>query len=163
MAHTRIRAMAATAMLRDDHRKVRELFSQYEAIGDRSATDSKLELFLELKKELSIHSELEEELFYPAIESLREERERAGGVVQEAREEHRTMKALLDELTDLQPEDEEFDSKIGSLIEVVSQHADQEEEEMFPYFEDLSKERQVQVSDELRIRKAELEAEYDED
>jgi hemerythrin superfamily protein len=163
MAHTRIRAIAATAMLRDDHRKVKELFSQYESIADRPATDSKLELFLEMKKELTIHSEIEEEIFYPAIESLRGQDEQAGELIQDAREDHRTVKTLLEELTDLEPEDEEFDSKIGTLMEVVSQHADQEEEQMFPFFGDLPKEQQVQVSDDLRIRKAELEAEYDEE
>jgi hemerythrin superfamily protein len=163
MAHTRIRAIIATAILRDDHRKVKELFTQYEKIGDVASGDSRLELFLEIRKELSVHSDIEEEIFYPAIESLRSKDEEAGNVVREAREQHQEVRTLLDELGELQPEDEEFDDRMKTLIESVTDHADKEEEQIFPYFDELSRDERVRVSDELRNRKAELTEEYGEE
>ena len=163
MAHTRIRAIIATAILRDDHRKVKELFTQYEKIGDVASGDSRLELFLEIRKELSVHSDIEEEIFYPAIESLRSKDEEAGNVVREAREQHQEVRTLLDELGELKPEDEEFDDLMKTLIESVTDHADKEEEQIFPYFDELSRDERVRVSDELRNRKAELTEEYGEE
>jgi len=163
MAHTRIRAIRATAILRDDHRKVKELFSQYQKIGDEEAADSKLELYLEIRKELEVHSDIEEEIFYPAIESLQSKDEEAGELVREAREAHQEVQTLLDELGKLQPEDEGFDDRMKSLIESVTDHADKEEEEIFHYFDELSRDERVRVSDELRTRKAELTEEYGEE
>ncbi len=163
MAHTRIRAILATAILRDDHRKVKELFSQYEKMGDEATADARLELYLEIRKELSIHSDIEEEVFYPAIESLQSKDEDAGELVREALTAHQEVQTLLDELGELQPEDEEFDDRMKSLIESVTEHADKEEEEIFPYFDQLSRGERIRVSDELRTRKAELTSEYGEE
>lgn len=163
MAHTRIRAMVGTAILRDDHRKVKELFSKYEKIGDEAVADLRMDLYLEIRKELSIHSDIEEEIFYPAIESLRSKDEQAGERVREARVAHQEVQTLLDELGELQPEDEVFDDRMKSLIESVTEHADKEEEEIFPYFDELSRDERVRVSDELRTRKTELTLEYGEE
>lgn len=163
MAHTRVRAFMATAILQDDHRKVKELFARYESIGDQAAADTRLELFLEIRRELAAHSDLEEEIFYPAIESLGSEDERAADLVREAREEHQEVLSLLDELAELQPEDGEFDDRMNALIESATEHADREEEEIFPCFDKLSRDERVRVSDELRIRKAERTEEDGED
>jgi hemerythrin superfamily protein len=163
MPHTRIRAVPATTILRDDHRRVQELLAEYEKIEDAGAADSKLELFLELRKELTIHAEIEEKVFYPAIESLKGQDPRAGARVRQALEEHEAVAVLLDELTDLQPEDDEFDAKVMELAERVTHHAEEEEEEMFPLFERLPKERQAEISEELRFRKVELTEAYDEE
>ncbi len=155
MAHTRIRAILATAMLRDDHRKVRELFSEYESLADGAPVGSRLDLFLEIQRELAVHSDLEEEIFYPAIESLRSKDGEAGDLVREAREDHQEVRTLLDELADLEPEDEAFDERMKILIERVTEHADREEEEIFPYFDALPRDERIRVSDELRLRKQE--------
>jgi len=163
MAHTRIRAIMATAILRDDHRKVKDLFSQYEQLGDEGAADSRLELFQQIRRELIIHSDVEEEIFYPAIESLGSKHGEARERVLEAREEHQGIRTLLDELGELQPDNEEFDDRMKALIESVSEHADREEEEIFPFFDDLSRGERDRVSDELRNRKTELAEEYGEE
>jgi hemerythrin superfamily protein len=153
----------ATAILREDHRKVKELFSQYERIGDEAAADSRLELYLEIRKELAVHSDIEEEIFYPAIDSLRSKDEEAGDRVHEAREAHLEIRTLLEELAEMQPEDDEFNDRMKALIESVTDHADKEEEEIFRYFDDLSPDEKTRVSDELRIRKVELTEEYGEE
>ncbi len=102
-------------------------------------------------------------MFYPAVESLKGQDPRAGARVRRALEEHEAVTALLDELADLQPEDDEFDAKLMELAERVTHHAEDEEEEMFPLFERLPKERQAEISEELRFRKIELSEAYDEE
>lgn len=163
MADTKVRSTKATAILREDHKKVKHLFSQYEKLKEDAEPDIKRGLFEEMKKELTIHATVEEEIFYPAIESLKAEDEEAGEIVSEANEEHKIVKTLLAELSELDPEDEQYNAKIKVLTENVKHHAEEEETDMFPFFEELDKERQDQISMELSERKAELTQEYDND
>lgn len=156
MSDTKVRSTKATATLRDDHKTVKHLFSEYEKLGDGAKAETKKSLFEQMKKELTVHAAIEEEIFYPAIRELEVEDEEAGEIVNEAEEEHKIVKTLLEELSELEPDDEQFDAKIKVLTENVQHHAEEEEEEMFPYFDDLPKERQEEISDELRERKAEL-------
>jgi hemerythrin superfamily protein len=163
MPDTKVRSTKATALLRADHKKVKHLFSQYEKLGDDADRETKRELFEEMKKELTIHATVEEEIFYPAIESLNTEDEKAGEIVSEANEEHKIVKTLLEELTQLDPDDDQYDAKIKVLTESVKHHADEEEAEMFPFFDDLDKERQEQISNELNERKAYLLQDYEDE
>ncbi len=156
MSDTKIRSMKATAALRDDHKKVKHLFSEYEKLGEKGKPEAKQKLFDEMNKELTIHATIEEEIFYPAIAELKAEDEQAGDIVNEAQEEHKIVKTLLAELSGLDPEDEQFDAKVTVLMENVRHHAGEEEKDMFPFFEDLPEERQDEVSEKLRLRKAEL-------
>ena len=79
----------------------------------------------------------------------------------ESQEEHKIVKTLLEELTDLGPEVEQFDAKIKVLTESVRHHAEEEVEDMFPFFDDLDKERQDEISSQMKERKAELMTEVD--
>lgn len=153
MSDTRIRIRKATALLREDHQEVKKLFSEYEDLGD-DATGRKSELFQEIEQALSIHAQIEEEIFYPAMAKV--EDEEADELVREAHEEHRIVKTLLEELSNLTPEDEDFDAKMKVLQENVLHHAEEEQEEMFPLFDDLDKEEQDRVSEQLAARKQEL-------
>jgi hemerythrin superfamily protein len=156
MADTRIRSLKATSILRDDHRRVKELFSEIESLGSEAEPESKMELFEEIRHELDAHATIEEEIFYPAIEELRGDDEEAGRIVDEAREAHETVKMLLEELGRLEGSDESFDGKVKILAESVEQHAEEEEETMFPFFDRLPEERRDEVTEQLRSRKAEL-------
>lgn len=153
MADTKIRTRKATALLREDHRKVKKLFSEYEALEDEEGTE-KGELFETIRQELTIHAQVEEELFYPTMEEIDDEEVKE--LVLEAHEEHKIVKTLLAELSELTPEDESFDAKMKVLMESVKHHADEEEKEMFPSFDDLPKEKQDEISERLRARKTEL-------
>ena len=154
MAQTKIRTKKATALLREDHRKVKKLFSQYEKLEDEDS-EEKGELFQTIQKELTIHAQIEEELFYPALEKVDDEETRK--LVLEAHEEHSLVKTYLAELSKMTPEDETFDAKMKVLMENVKTHADEEEEELFPCFEeDVPKESRDQISEQLRLRKEEL-------
>src|SRR5437868_3096257 len=103
MADTKLRIHKATAVLREDHRKVKKLFSEYEKLGKKDENE-KRELFETIKQELTIHSQLEEELFYPPLAATQEEELRE--LVFEAREEHQIVKTLLADLSNLTPDEE---------------------------------------------------------
>jgi hypothetical protein len=80
--------MDAITMLKQDHKRVRDLFKKYEAAGD-TAYKTKGRLVEEMIRELSIHADVEEEVFYPAT---REWVEQADDDVLEALEEHHIVK-----------------------------------------------------------------------
>ena len=88
----------AIAMLKADHQKVRDIFQQYESATD---SDTKRMLAEEACTELEIHSQLEEQIFYPAVN---EETEEGPDLVKEAVEEHATVKHLIEQLRGLDPD-----------------------------------------------------------
>ena len=118
----------AIAMLKEDHRKVEDLFEKFEkAKGD----DRKQKLALEICKELTIHTILEEEIFYPAIEGKVEE-----DLLKESFVEHDAAKVLIAEIEAGEPSDEFYDSKVKVLSEEIEHHVEEEEGEMFSMVED---------------------------
>jgi hemerythrin superfamily protein len=153
MSDTKLRVRKATAILREDHQHVKRLFSDFEELSD-SAHHRRQELFEEIRKELTVHAQIEEEIFYPAIEAT--EDEEAIELVKEAHEEHRIVKTLLDELSEMTPDSDDFDAKVKVLEENVLRHAEEEQEEIFPCFDELDTEDQDRISETLAARKREL-------
>jgi hemerythrin superfamily protein len=160
MSDTKIRTRNATHLLKEDHRKVRGLFSDYADLGEGSNA-GKMHLFMELKRELTIHTRIEEEIFYPSIRRDEEDDHEAQQLLGEALEAHTIVKTLLHNLSSLTPEDEEFDAMIQVLQECVIRHAEEEERELFPCFEHLGSEEQEDLSERLRLRKLDLTEEYE--
>jgi hemerythrin superfamily protein len=119
------KVMDAITLLEEDHKKVRKLFRDFEELGDR-ATKTKLELAQKIDTELVIHTSIEEEIFYPGVQSEAEE------MIAEAIEEHNVVDRLLLEIRNLTPEDEAFTAKMTVMMENVEHHADEEEKELFP-------------------------------
>lgn len=158
MSDTKIRTPKATQILKEDHQKVKEMFAEYDDLGDR-AHAGKMHRFMELKRELTIHAQIEEEIFYPAIREI--EDEEASELVAEAGEEHAIAKQLLEEISSLTPRDEQFDAKMKVLQENVLHHAQEEEKEIFPFFEELDSDEQDAVSERMRQRKLDLSGEYE--
>jgi hemerythrin superfamily protein len=117
--------MNALDLLTEDHQKVRQLFQQVQQIRDN---DEKKELFDQIDTELAVHAEIEEAIFYPALEEHDELKE----MVREAREEHEQVEQLLLEIEDLATEDTDFTPQLAELEETVEHHVAEEEEEMFP-------------------------------
>jgi hemerythrin superfamily protein len=117
--------MNALDLLTEDHQKVRQLFQQVQQIRDN---DEKKELFDQIDTELAVHAEIEETIFYPALE----EHDQLKNMVREAREEHEQVEQLLLEIEDLATEDTDFTSQLAELEESVEHHVAEEEEEMFP-------------------------------
>lgn len=142
----------AIAMLEEDHKKVKGLFREYERAGD--AADKKQALYDTIREELTIHTKLEQEIFYPAAEEKQEEE------IAEAIEEHRVIERLLTELGSLKPSDEQFDAKMTVVMENVEHHAAEEEEKkMFPQAKkDLGMERLRELGERMAQRKMDLQA-----
>lgn len=148
--------MEATALLKKDHAKVKELFKKFEGTGER-AEQAKQRLFNEIKSQLDAHAAVEEELFYPAMQTVRSKEVQE--MVLEAIEEHKVVKTLLQEIAELTPANDEFDAKMKVLMENVEHHADEEEEEMFPQAEEhLSDQRRAEIGEQMQSRKDSLKA-----
>jgi hemerythrin-like domain-containing protein len=123
------KAPKATDLLKSQHDDVRKLFKQYEDSGENAHATRK-RLIDEAGRQLDIHAELEERIFYPACREL--EDEDAQKMVGESLEEHLIVKRLIKELRALQGSDEKFESKAAVLKESVEHHADEEEKDLFP-------------------------------
>jgi hypothetical protein len=109
----------AIALLKEDHRKVEELFEQFEkAKGD----GRKEKLALEICKELTIHTIIEEEIFYPSIEGKVDE-----DLLKESFVEHDAAKVLIAEIEAGGPSDEYYDAKVKVLKEEIEHHVEEEE------------------------------------
>src|SRR5436189_2638489 len=110
--------MDAITMLRDDHKKVRELVTRFAQAGEH-AHKTKRDVVDRIIEELAVHAAIEEQVFYPAVRSAVEEAE---DEVLESLEEHHIVKWVLAELEDMAPEDERFEAKVTVLIENVRHH-----------------------------------------
>ncbi len=128
------RAEDPVRMLKQDHRQVEALFEQYEKAGDGGQATRK-EIVDQISRELEIHAQLEERVFYQAFKSVSSEDPKK--VVRESFEEHKIVKTLIAELALLQPGDEQFDAKVTVLKESVEHHVEEEEDELFPAAEKL--------------------------
>lgn len=117
----------AIAVLKADHRTVEELFTRFEAAGDR-AHKTKQALVEQIVRELSIHAAIEELVFYPVVRAMSDDLDKT---VLEALEEHNVAKWLLSELDGMAADHERFDAKATVLIENVRHHVQEEEKELF--------------------------------
>jgi hemerythrin superfamily protein len=147
----RTRRRDAIALLKDDHREVERLFNQYQKSPDASERE-KRRLVDAMTTALSKHTAIEEQIVYPWA---RDTIEGADDTVLEAFEEHRVVKWLLTELTTLPAGDERFDAKVTVTIELVRQHVEEEESELFPDLRAVATRRELlDLGDQLRAAKA---------
>jgi len=115
----------AMALLRADHKAVGALFEEYKTL--RSPAKKKA-LVTKICTELSVHAQVEEEIFYPAVQKALKDRT----LVPEATVEHATMKGLIGQVEGKEPDGDMFDAKITVLAEYVAHHVKEEQGEMFP-------------------------------
>jgi hemerythrin superfamily protein len=145
--------MDAIDMLKADHKKVKELFRQYEAAGDR-AHQKKKSIAEEVFTEITVHSSLEEELFYPAVKELTDEDGK--DLVAESIEEHHVVATLIEELKGLDPRDERYDAKFTVLMENIEHHIEEEEGELFPEAEEVLGDAIEELGGQMKERKEQL-------
>ena len=119
----------ATQLIRQDHKKVEGLFKKFQ---QTKGAQAKRRLAENAMAELEVHAALEEEIFYPAVKKEVED----GSMVQEAIDEHQTVKQLISELKAMDEADEEFESQFSQLVENVQHHVEEEENEMLPKVEE---------------------------
>jgi hemerythrin-like domain-containing protein len=140
----------AIAMLKADHQRVKDLFTQYEATSNPA---TKRTLAEQVFVELDTHAQLEETVFYPTVN---EETDKWPELVQESLSEHETVKTLIQELRGMAHDTDEFDAKFQELIRNVEHHVEEEESEMFPLAEQELADDLDEMKDEMQELKADL-------
>ena len=120
--------MDAISLLKDDHRSVERLFKRFEKTSDRAEVERR-RIVDDIIKELSVHAEIEETVFYPAV---REAVPPTEDTVLESLEEHHVVKWVLSELDGMPADAERFEAKVAVLMENVRHHVKEEESDLFP-------------------------------
>ncbi len=111
-------------MLKADHKLVSGLFDDFE----KTKSDArKTSIVAQICKELTVHTQIEEEIFYPAVKAALKDRE----LVPEATVEHSSVKDLIAEVEGKAPYGEMYDAKVKVMGEFVKHHVKEEEKEMF--------------------------------
>lgn len=142
--------MKATSFLQQDHEEMRDLFAQ---LGATAESERVQDLFDELEQLLILHTQIEEEIFYPAARSVRGLADR----VTDAISQHDAIDGLCDELEEMEPGDVAFRGKLKSLEDAVLHHLDEEENELFPALEKGCTDVQLdELGRRLEARKVEL-------
>ena len=115
----------AIAMLKADHDKVKKMFKEFEKLDE---TEEKSSLVRQTCAELKVHTQLENEIFYPAVREAIEDDD----LMDEALVEHQAAEELISQLEQMEPGDEMYDAKFTVLGEYVDHHITEEQKEMFP-------------------------------
>jgi hemerythrin-like domain-containing protein len=118
----------AIVVLKDDHTEIRKLFRDFEGAGE-DAVKTKAKIVEKILEALTVHTYLENEVMYPAVRKLVPDLEDS---VLESYEEHHVADVLCMELAAMSADDERFDAKTAVLIENVTHHIEEEEQEWFP-------------------------------
>ena len=146
------KAKDATALLRADHKEVNDLFQQFE---NTNATAKKKSIVAEICKALTVHAQIEEEIFYPAVKKALKDKE----LIPEAAVEHATLKTLIAQIEGVEPDGELYDAKVKVLSEYVKHHVKEEQTQIFPKAKAAVKLDLTQLGEQLLQRKQELLAE----
>jgi len=128
--------MDALELLKQDHAKVKKLFEKAESADEKEQKA----IFSQIKTELEIHTQIEENVFYPAMQRYDELKE----MVVDSLKEHSNVKTLLQEMATLS-DSEDFEDKLEELIDNIEHHAEDEEEgKMFPKVRELVSANELQ-------------------
>lgn len=148
--------MNAIELLKADHEKVRGLFEQLTNTTSR-AEKTRVQLLEKIRLELDVHTQIEEEIFYPAFREAAKESDDKE-MIFEALEEHRAAGELvLPDLLETEVASERFGGRAKVLMDLVEHHAEEEEKEMFKRARQLlDKEQLAQLGAEMAARKQEL-------
>jgi hypothetical protein len=141
----------AIALLRADHKTVQDLFQQFEKTR---SDDRKRALAEQICTELTIHAQIEEEIFYPAARgAIREE-----DLLDEAEVEHQSAKDLIAQIESGSPDDELWEAKVKVLGEYINHLVKEEQNEMFPQVKKTKLDLKA-LGEQLQARKMELQGE----
>jgi hemerythrin-like domain-containing protein len=151
--------MDALTLLKEDHEKVKKLLAQLDESTER-ATKTRTTLLAKVKRELTIHETIEEEILYPTFK----EQAKLKDIVLEGYQEHHVVDLVMAELVGVSPEDEQWGAKLSVMKENVEHHIEEEEGEMFKKARQLFDRSELEaLGVRLEARKAELEKESPEE
>lgn len=145
----------AVALLKADHDEANALFKEFESVKDEARLEEIRELAQQVCAMLTVHAQIEEELFYPAVRDAVED---VDDLLNEAEVEHRSLKDLIERLGEMDASDEMYVANFTVLAEYVKHHVKEEEGELFPKVRKSDLDL-VALGEELAARKDELEAE----
>ena len=129
--------MKATDLLKRQHREAKGLLKDAEECEEH---DEREELVMDIVSALKLHTAIEEQLFYPAVQEATKESD----AVLKAMEEHDLVKVLLQQLQTMSPEEDRFDAKVAVLMQNVREHVEEEEGEIFPKLREALKRAQLE-------------------
>lgn len=153
-------AVDAIELLTDDHRRVDEMFEEYESTKDGADDDDKEQRVVAICVELTVHATVEEEIFYPAAREAMSDDD--SDMLDEAEVEHSTVKELVDQLSAMSPAEALYDAKVKVLSEYVKHHVQEEEEKIFPALRETDLDLEA-LGAEIAQRKQELQEELEEE
>ncbi len=130
----------AIVILKQDHKEIKALFQKFQAAGE-NATATKGKLVDQIIELLTVHTYIENEGMYPDVRKLVPDLE---DDVLESYEEHHVADVLCVELAAMKPDAERFDAKTTVLIENVTHHIDEEEQDWFPKVREALGRKQLQ-------------------
>lgn len=130
----------AIVLLKNDHKEIRRLFKQFQSAGD-NAVQRKGKIVKEIIEALTVHTYIENEVMYPEVRKLLPGLE---DDVLESYEEHHVADVLCAELHAMDPDDEHFVAKTTVLIENVTHHVEEEEQDWFPKVREGLSRKQLQ-------------------
>jgi hemerythrin superfamily protein len=140
----------AITLLKQDHETVRKMFEEFEKADE----DRKFELAAEICQALTVHSTIEEEIFYPQVREAIE----AEDMMLEAEIEHDTVKNLIERVQEGEVDETQLSAMIKVMNEYVNHHVNEEQRRMFPRVKRSDIDLEA-LGKELLERKTELEAE----
>lgn len=143
----------AIEILKGDHEEVDALFEEYEAKKDAGGT-GKGEIARRICDALTVHATIEEEIFYPAVRSAKQD---TADLVDEAAVEHQSLKDIIGRLEAAPLKDPLYDAGVKVLSEYVKHHVKEEENELFPKVKSMGIDL-VALGERMKARKEELQA-----
>jgi hemerythrin superfamily protein len=145
----------ACDLLDADHKAVKKMFKEYEELTEskaRGALQKKKDLAHQICQELTVHAQIEEEIFYPALREAMKDTD----LLDEAKVEHQTAKDLIAQIQSAGEPDDMFDAKVKVLGEYIDHHVKEERGEIFPKARAARKLDLMAMREELETRKDEL-------
>ncbi|GKS77623.1 hemerythrin domain-containing protein [Acidovorax sp. SUPP950] len=145
----------ACSLLDADHRAVKKMFKEYESLMEsrsKAAATQRFELARQICRELTVHAQIEEEIFYPALRDAIKDTD----LLAEAEVEHASAKDLIAQIEAASAADEMFDAKVTVLGEYIDHHVKEERNEIFPKARAARKLDLVAMRETLEARKEEL-------
>ncbi len=144
--------MDALQLLKSDHQKVKRMLEQLDATTER-AEKTRTETFERLKRDLTIHETIEEEILYPALEGFAKTKD----ITLEAFEEHHVVDQIVAELETTPVTDETWGAKLTVMKENLEHHIEEEEDEMFKQARQVMDHKELaELGEQMDARKKQL-------
>jgi len=135
--------MNAILLLKNDHQKVTDLFDEFELSEEMIIAEK-------ICQELDIHAQIEEQIFYPAVNKVDPE------MIEHSLEEHQDIKDLIAELRAMEAVDEDYHLAMDELRSIVEDHVEEEETQLFVNVESVLSDQLARLGNEMMKLKQQL-------